>query len=274
MTEEIEVHLLADREIPKLVDLALLEVSEGLKTRKRYLLYFLTQIPTAVYEKIRDKVIPATYLSPTAPSDYQMKSLMNEGVTENACRFGEVWIRILEKSSVVDKVSLLLYNNKTQKLTPLCSTKEFELPQNIVSCINNPKDIFVVDGLNFTFQVKNHPTLYLATVTEELTEKPKITVTQKDVDEIMSDKDRIREKLEKLVELPPQFRLDLKKPSPHHIVINKFEMNDLGDELYITVFSSNIERHTIVYTAFVVLADILLLDAFYTDTQLFKLWYS
>lgn len=273
MTEEVEVALLEDREIPKLVDLALLEVSDGLKTRKQYLLYFLTQIPTAVYEKIRDKVIPATYLSATAPSDYQMKSLMNEGVTENACRFGEVWIRILEKSSVVDKVSLVLYNNKTQKLTPLCSTKQFESPQNIVSCISNPKDTFVVDGLNFILQPKNHPTMYLATVAEEVTEKPKITVTQNDVDEIMSDKDRIREKLEKLVELPPQFRVDRKKP-PHHIVINRFEMNNLGDELYITVYSTNIERHTIVYTAFVVLADILLLDAFYTDTQLFKLWYS
>ena len=273
MTEVVEVPLLEDREIPKLVELALLEVSDGLKTQKQYLLYFLTQIPTAVYEKIRDKVIPATYLSPTAPSEYQMKSLMSEGATENAFRFGEVWIRILEKSSVVDKVSLVIYNNKTQKLTPLCSTKEFEFPQNIVSCINNPKDKFVVDGLNFTFQPKNHPTMHLATVAEERTEKPKIIVTQKDVDEIMSDKDRIREKLEKLVELPPQFRADQRKP-PHHVVINNFEMNNLGDELYITVYSTNIERHTIVYTAFVVLADILLLDAFYTDTELFKLWYN
>ena len=262
-----------EREIPKLVDLALSEASQGLKKRSHYLLYFLTQIPTTVYEKIRDKVIPETYLSPTASSDYQMKRIIPEGFNQMDCRFAEVWIRILEKSSVVDKVALLMYNNRSQKLTSLGCTKEFELPPNFISCVHNPKEKFIVNGHNFTFSPKNHPTMFLATISDEPTVKFKPTITQKDVEEIMSDREKIREKLEKFVEFPPELKAQRKK-LPYHLVINTFEMNSFGDVLYIVAFNTNIERHTIVYTAWIVLKDIMLLDAFYHDTELFKLWYT
>ena len=273
MADSSDSSFLTEKEIPKLVDLALSEVSLGLKKTSHYLLYFLTQIPTSVYEKIRDKVIPEKYLSPNASSDFEMKRIMSEGFNPIDCRFAEVWIRILEKSSVVDKVALLLYNTKSQKLTSLGCTKEFDLPPNFISCVNNPKEKLIVNGHNFIFSPKNHPTMFLATIADEPTVKFKPTVTQKDVDEIMSDRARIREKLEELVKLPPELKAQRKK-LPYHLVINTFEMNSFGDVLYIVVYNTNVERHTIVYTAWLFLKDIMLLDAFYHDTELFKLWYT
>ena len=273
MASNSDIPLFTEREIPKLLDLALSEVSQGLIKHSHYLLYFLTQIPTSVYEKIRDKVIPETYLSPTADNEFQMKRIMPEGFNLTQCRFAEVWIRILEKSSVVDKVALLMYNTTSQKLTPLGNTKEFDLPPNFISCVNNPKEKFIVNGHKFEFSPRKHPTMFLATIADEPTVKFIPTITQKDVDEIMSDRQKVREKLEALVKFPSDLK-EQRKKLPYHLVVNSFEMNSIGDMLYIVAYNTNVERHTIVYTAWIVLKDIMLLDAFYHDTELFKLWYT
>ena len=272
MADTTDIPSFTDREIPKLEQLALSEVSECLKKRSKYMLYFLTKVPTTIYQKIRDKVVPEIYLNAEASTNFEIKQLLKGGCSQEAYRFAEIWIQILEKSSVIDKVALFIHNSKSLKQRTLGSMKKFDIPANLIQCISTKEETFVVEGKKFKEAAK-HPNMFIATVAEEPIERKQPIMTEAHLEEIKkTPKDKIREKLIEYLNPPPEFSA-MRKIPPHHFIVNKMDLQN-DDALYIAIYNTNMEKHTFVYTGLVVLKDIMLLDALYTDQELFPLWYS